>query len=120
MCQATMGRLLNHFESCQVRKVTSLLTEALRTGFKMLERMPGTKSKYTASGTAEVRLCTSEIADKELAYAFCVVRYSCRSSAERNSVLAFERITSTASSRDSPPISVSHTNASMPSVAPIP
>jgi hypothetical protein len=29
MCQAAMRRLLNHFESCQVRKVASLLTEAL-------------------------------------------------------------------------------------------
>jgi hypothetical protein len=26
-----MRRLLNHLESCQVRKVASLLTEALRT-----------------------------------------------------------------------------------------
>ena len=52
-----------------------------------------------------------------------VARYlllSSRSSAERSSVRAFERITSTASSRESPPMSVSHTNASMPSVAPIP
>jgi hypothetical protein len=42
------------------------------------------------------------------------------SSAERTSVRAFMRITSAASSRESPAMSVSHTNASMPSVAPIP
>src|SRR5215216_5265194 len=40
--------------------------------------------------------------------------------AERSSVRAFVRITSAASSRESPATSVSHTNASMPSVAPIP
>ena len=45
---------------------------------------------------------------------------STRSSTERSSVRAFVRITSAASSRESPPTSVSHTNASMPSVAPIP
>ena len=43
-----------------------------------------------------------------------------RPRAERSSVRAFERITSAASSRESPPISVSHTNGSMPSVAQIP
>ena len=37
-----------------------------------------------------------------------------------SNVRAFERITSTASSRESPPMSVSHTKASMPIVAPIP
>ena len=37
-----------------------------------------------------------------------------------SNVRAFERITSTASSRESLPMSVSHTNASMPIVAPIP
>src|SRR5918995_755455 len=42
------------------------------------------------------------------------------SSAERSSVRAFERMTSAASSRESPAMSVSHTKASMPSVAPIP
>ena len=47
-------------------------------------------------------------------------RYPSPSSAARNSVRAFERITSTAPSRESPAMSVSHTNASMPSVAPIP
>jgi HPt (histidine-containing phosphotransfer) domain-containing protein len=30
MCQATIKKLSNHFESCQVQKVASLLTEALR------------------------------------------------------------------------------------------
>ncbi len=29
MCQATIKKLSNHFESCQVQKVASLLTEAL-------------------------------------------------------------------------------------------
>jgi hypothetical protein len=29
MCQATIKRLSNHFESCQMQKVASLLTEAL-------------------------------------------------------------------------------------------
>jgi len=42
---------------------------------------------------------------------------SSRSSAERSSVRAFERITSAASPRESQAMSVSHTNASMPSVA---
>src|SRR5215204_3166318 len=32
MCQVTITRLSNHFESCQVQKVASLLTEALRYG----------------------------------------------------------------------------------------
>jgi hypothetical protein len=49
-----------------------------------------------------------------------VARYASRSSADRKSVRAFERITSTASSLESPPMSVNHTNASIPSVAPIP
>jgi hypothetical protein len=31
MCQATLKRLSNRFESCQAQKVASLLTEALRT-----------------------------------------------------------------------------------------
>jgi LPS O-antigen subunit length determinant protein (WzzB/FepE family) len=30
MCQATLKRLSNRFESCQAQKVASLLTEALR------------------------------------------------------------------------------------------
>jgi mannose-6-phosphate isomerase-like protein (cupin superfamily) len=45
---------------------------------------------------------------------------SSSSSAEPSSVRAFVRITCAASSRESPAMSVSHTNASMPSVAPIP
>ncbi len=50
-----------------------------------------------------------------------LIRYSSSSSADRSSsVRALERMTSTASSRESPPISVSHTNVSMPSVAQIP
>ena len=52
--------------------------------------------------------------------AACYSLLSSRSSAERTSVRAFVRITWAASSRESPAMSVSHTNASMPSVAPIP
>ena len=78
-------------------------------------------SKYTASGAAEDRLCTSGGDCRHVAgVTWRAIRYSSRSSAERSSVRAFERITSAASSRESPPMSVSHTNASMPSVAPIP
>jgi hypothetical protein len=40
----------------------------------------------------------------------CLIHYSSCSSADRSSVRALERITSTASSRERPPISVSHTN----------
>ena len=78
-------------------------------------------SKYTASGAAEDLLCTSGGDCRHLAgVTWRVIRYSSRSSAERSSVRAFERITSAASSRESPPMSVSHTKASMPIVAPIP
>ena len=41
-------------------------------------------------------------------------------SADRSSAAAFERMTAAACSRGSPAMSVSHTNASMPSVAPMP
>jgi hypothetical protein len=34
MYQGTVGRLLNHSENCQVRKVVSLLTEALRQSLR--------------------------------------------------------------------------------------
>ena len=34
MCQITIKRLSNHIERCQVQKVPSLLTEALRTVFR--------------------------------------------------------------------------------------
>jgi hypothetical protein len=78
-------------------------------------------SKYTTSGAAEDRLCMSGGDRRQGAGAIWrVICYSSRSSAERSSVRAFERITSAASSRESPPMSVSHTKASMPSVAPIP
>ena len=50
----------------------------------------------------------------------CYLLLSSCPSAERSSVRAFERITSTASSRESPTMSLSHTKASIPSVAPIP
>jgi hypothetical protein len=78
-------------------------------------------NKYTASGAAEDRLCTSGGDCRHVAgLTWRAIRYSSPSSAERSSMRAFERITSAASSRESPPMSVSHTNASMPSVAPIP
>jgi hypothetical protein len=78
-------------------------------------------SKDTASAAAEDRLCTSGGDCRHVAgVTWRAIRYSSPSSAERSSVRAFERITSAASSRESPPMSVSHTNASMPIVAPIP
>lgn len=78
-------------------------------------------NKYTASGTVEDRLCRSGGDCRHVAgLTWRDIRYSSPSSAERSSMRAFERITSAASSRESPPMSVSHTNASMPSVAPIP
>jgi hypothetical protein len=98
----------------------------LRTGFKRSShqhRLVRTlaPNKYTASGAAEDRLCTSGGDCRHVAgLTWRAIRYSSPSSAERSSMRAFERITSAASSRESPPMSVSHTNASMPSVAPIP
>jgi hypothetical protein len=85
-----------------------------------LERTLG-PNKYTASGAADDRLCMSG-GDRRQGVGVMAARYllhSNRSSAELSSVHAFERITSAASSRESPPMSVSHTSASMPSVAPI-
>ena len=71
--------------------------------------------------TLEDRLCTSGGDCRHVAgVTWRAIRYSSPSSAERSSVRAFERIISAASSRESPPMSVSHTNASMPIVAPIP
>src|SRR3712207_5982512 len=39
MCQATLKRLSNRFESCQAQKVASLLTEALRLKVLSIERV---------------------------------------------------------------------------------
>jgi hypothetical protein len=41
MYQGTVGRLLNHSENCQVRKVVSLLTEALRQSQRADQRPQG-------------------------------------------------------------------------------
>jgi hypothetical protein len=80
-------------------------------------------SKYTTSGAADDRLCLLGGDRRQQGASLMAARYpllSSGSSAERSSVRAFVRITSAASSRESPAMSVSHTNASMPSVAPIP
>ena len=75
----------------------------------------------TASGTSEYRLLRARRSPtRSRRHAACYSLLSSRSSAERSRIRAFERITSTASSRESPPMSVSHTKASMPSVVPIP
>ncbi len=39
MCQAATRRPCNRFESCQIRKVASLLTEALKRSAKAVEAL---------------------------------------------------------------------------------
>ena len=79
------------------------------------------QSKNATSSAAGDRLSMLRDRRQGPASRRCVIHcFSSRSSADRSSVRAFERITCAASSRESPAMSVSHTNASMPSVAPIP
>jgi hypothetical protein len=78
-------------------------------------------NKYTTSSAADDRLSLLRDHRQGPESWWCVIHCSSsRSSADRSSVRAFERITCAASSRESPAMSVSHTNGSMPSVAPIP
>ncbi len=50
MHQGTMGRLLNRSEGCQVRKIASLLAEALRQQFGVPHRSSCVTLVYTGFG----------------------------------------------------------------------
>jgi hypothetical protein len=66
-----MGRLLNHFESCQVRKVTSLLTEALRIEVPgmverfMIPKLPLNWFGYTDAAIADAAIKGAYHSDRD-------------------------------------------------------
>src|SRR5215217_3826133 len=63
-----MGRLLNHFESCQVRKVTSLLAEALSLRFNHEGFCDGHKAHRKTPRVRPLRGLSGSLLDRRVAF----------------------------------------------------